>query len=62
MKPLIPSDMTLKLKELLEKRRKARAGDTTAPATIKVQTDTDAPIIVLTALDRIVEDEFSKYF
>lgn len=55
--------MTLKLKELLDKRRKARAGETTAPAIpIKVQTDTDTPIIVLTALDCIVEDEFSKYF
>ena len=55
--------MTLKLKELLERRRKARAGETTDPATpIKVQTDTDAPVIVLTALDCIVEDEFSKYF
>ena len=55
--------MTLKLKELLERRRKARAGETAAPATpIKVQVDTDAPAIVLTELDRIVEDEFSKYF
>ena len=57
------NDMTFKLKELLERRRKARAGETTAPATpIKVQTDTDAPIIILTALDCIRDDEFSKYF
>ena len=55
--------MTFRLKELLERRRKARAGETAAPATpIKVQVDMDAPVIVLTELDRIVEDEFSKYF
>ena len=55
--------MTLKLKELLDRRRKARAGETTAPATpIKVQVDTDAPVIVITELDLIRDDEFSKYF
>lgn len=55
--------MTFRLKELLERRRKARAGESSAPAIpIKVQTDTEAPVIVLTELDRIVEDEFSKFF
>lgn len=55
--------MTFRLKELLDRRRKARAVETTAPAIpIKVQTDTEAPVIVLTALDCIRDDEFSKYF
>lgn len=54
--------MSPRLKELLDKRKKARetADNTTAP--IGVQLDSNADTASLIIPEWVLEDEFSKYF
>ena len=56
------NDMTLKLKELLDKRKKARETSDNTTAPIGVQLDSNADTASLIIPEWVIDDEFSKYF